>query len=118
MEVFVCVAMLDVLSGKYLVTARAKGLPERQVILRHALKNAAVPIVTQIGLQLRFVIGGSVITESIFGWPGLGRLMVGAVFSRDYPVVEASVAVFAVILTAFHATLDILYTYLNPKIRL
>lgn len=111
-------AMLDVLGQKYLVTARAKGLAESGVILGHALKNAAVPIVTQIALQLRFVIGGSVITENIFGWPGLGRLMVTAVSSRDYPVVEASVFVFAVLLTVLHAALDICYTYLNPKVRL
>jgi ABC-type dipeptide/oligopeptide/nickel transport system permease component len=110
--------MLEVLGQKYLVAARAKGLPEWVVIVRHAFKNAAVPVVTQIGLQLRFVIGGSVLTESIFAWPGLGRLMVTAVFSRDYPIVEAAVFVFASLLVVVNATLDVWYTYLNPKIRL
>jgi peptide/nickel transport system permease protein len=111
-------AMLDTLGKQYLRTATAKGLPPSKVIFKHALRNAAIPIVTQLGLQVRFVVGGSVITETIFAWPGLGRLMINGVFSRDYPVVEAGVFVFAIFLVLTNLVVDLLYTVLNPRISL
>ncbi len=111
-------SFLEVLSRPYIRTARSKGVSERVVVWRHALRNAAIPIVTQISLQARFVIGGSVITESIFSWPGLGRLLVRGVYARDYPVVEAGVFVIALLLILINTLVDISYTWLNPRVRL
>ena len=111
-------SFLEVLSRPYIRTARSKGVSERLVVWRHALRNAAIPIVTQISLQARFVIGGSVITESIFSWPGLGRLLVRGVYARDYPVVEAGVFVIALLLILINTLVDISYTWLNPRVRL
>lgn len=111
-------SFLEVLSRPYIRTARSKGVSERMVVWRHALRNAAIPIVTQISLQARFVIGGSVITESIFSWPGLGRLLVRGVYARDYPVVEAGVFVIALLLILINTLVDISYTWLNPRVRL
>jgi len=88
------------------------------VVWRHALRNAAIPVVTVIGLQLRFVLGGSVITETVFAWPGLGRLLVRSVYARDYPVVEAGVLVVAVFLILVNTLVDITFTLLNPRVRL
>src|SRR5262245_33006792 len=110
-------SMLEVLSREYCLTARGKGLPEQQVILRHALANAALPVVTVIGLQLGVLLGGSVVTETIFAWPGVGWLSVQAIHSRDFPVVRAIVAVMAVSFTVVNLATDILVAYLNPRIR-
>lgn len=111
-------SVLDVLGKAYVRTARAKGQLGWKVIWYHAVRNALVPVVTQIGLQMRFVIGGSVITESIFAWPGLGRLLVRSVFARDYPVVVAGVFCVAVLLTVINTLVDLSYAYLNPRVRL
>lgn len=111
-------SFLEVLARPYIRTARSKGLAEPAVVWRHALRNAAIPVVTQIALQARYVIGGSVITESIFSWPGLGRLLVRGVYSRDYPVVEAGVFVIALLLIVINTLVDISYTWLNPRVRL
>ncbi len=111
-------SMLEVLSRPYVRTATAKGQLRRVVVWRHAFRNALVPVVTQIGLQMRFVIGGSVITETIFAWPGLGRLLVNAVYARDYPVVEAGVFVVALLLIAVNTLVDLSYAWLNPKVDL
>lgn len=111
-------SFLEVLARPYIRTARSKGLTERAVVWGHALRNAAIPIVTQISLQARFVIGGSVITESIFSWPGLGRLLVRGVYGRDYPVVEAGVFVIALLLIVINTLVDLSYTWLNPRVRL
>ncbi len=111
-------SFLEVLSRPYIRTARSKGLSEGVVVMRHALRNAAIPVVTQIALQARYVIGGSVITESIFSWPGLGRLLVRGVYARDYPIVEAGVFVIAILLIIINTLVDISYTWLNPRVRL
>lgn len=111
-------AMLDVLDRAYVRTATAKGQVRRLVVWRHAFRNALIPVVTQIGLQMRFVLGGSVITETIFAWPGLGRLMVNAVYARDYPVVEAGVFAVALLLIAVNTLVDVSYAWLNPKVSL
>lgn len=111
-------SMLEVLDRPYVRTAVAKGQRGRIVVWRHAFRNALVPVVTQIGLQMRFVIGGSVITETIFAWPGLGRLLVNAVYARDYPLVEAGVFVVALLLIVVNTLVDLSYARLNPKVSL
>lgn len=111
-------SMVEVLNAQYVRTAHAKGLTSGRVVWRHALKNAAIPVITVIGLQLRFVLGGSVITEMVFAWPGLGRLLVRSVYARDYPVVAAGVLVVAVLLIVVNTLVDLTYSYLNPRVRL
>jgi ABC-type dipeptide/oligopeptide/nickel transport system permease component len=111
-------SMLEVLGQNYVTTARAKGLSERAVILAHALKNAAVPVVTLIGLQFGTLLGGAVVTETIFAWPGVGRLAVQSIFVRDYPVVQAGVFVLALAFVAINLLVDLLYGLLDPRIRL
>lgn len=110
-------SMLEVLGQHYITTARAKGLRERSVILVHALKNAAVPVVTLIGLQFGTLLGGAVVTETVFAWPGVGRLAVQSIFVRDYPVVQASVFVLALSFVTINLVVDLLYGYLDPRIR-
>ncbi len=110
-------AMLEVLGQNYVTTARAKGLPERAVILAHALKNAAVPVVTLIGLQFGTLLGGAVVTETVFAWPGVGRLAVQSIFVRDYPVVQAGVLVLALAFVLVNLLVDLLYGLLDPRIR-
>jgi peptide/nickel transport system permease protein len=109
-------SMLDVLREDYIRTARAKGLPEGRVFLKHALKNAAIPIVTIIGLSLPFLLGGSVVIEKIFSWPGMGRLMVDAIYARDYPVVLAVNFIVAVMVIAGNLIADIGYALLDPRV--
>jgi ABC-type dipeptide/oligopeptide/nickel transport system permease component len=109
-------SMLEVLGQDYLRTARAKGLREQVVILRHALKNAFIPVITVIGLQLGMLLSGSVLTETVFGWPGIGLLLVDSIFARDYPVVQGVVMVFAAIFTLLNILVDLLYAYLDPRI--
>mgnify|MGYP000066294998 CR=1 FL=1 len=111
------VSFKEVLKEIYILTARAKGLNERSVIYKHAFRNASIPIVTQIVTQLRFVLGGSVVVESIFGWPGLGRLLAQAAFSRDYPVVASGTVIMTLTAMAINVLLDFLYTVLDPRIR-
>lgn len=110
-------SMLEVLGENYLVTARAKGLRERRVVLAHALKNAAIPITTLVGLQFGTLLGGAIVTEMIFAWPGVGRLAVQSIFARDYPVVQASVFVLALSFVAINLGVDLLYGWLDPRIR-
>ena len=111
-------SMLDVIGQDYVRTARAKGLPESLVIGRHALKNAALPLVTVIGLQFGLLLGGAVITETVFAVPGVGRLIVGAIRQLDFPVVQAGVFLLAMIVVTVNFMVDVLYLYLNPQIRL
>ncbi len=108
--------MLEVLSLDYIRTARAKGLREQIVIAKHALKNAMIPLVTVAGMQFGFLIGGTVIIETVFAWPGLGRLVIQAIFSRDYPLVQAIVFVLSLIFVGMNLLVDILYVYLDPQI--
>jgi peptide/nickel transport system permease protein len=111
-------SMLDVLGEDYVRTARAKGLAERGVIYRHALRNAALPVLTVTGLSLGFMLSGAIIIETVFSWPGLGRLIVQAVPGRDFPVIQAGVFVFAVIFAGVNFVVDVLYTVLDPRVRL
>ena len=108
--------MLEVLGQEYVRTARAKGLEERRIVLKHALKNAAIPVITVIGLDLGTLLGGAVITETIFAWPGVGRLAVQAIANRDYPVVQSAVFVLATIFVLINFLVDILYTYVDPRV--
>jgi peptide/nickel transport system permease protein len=109
--------MLEVLRQDYVRTARAKGQREKLVILRHALKNALLPIVTVIGLQLGGLLGGALLTETIFSWPGMGLWTYRAILSRDYPIVQGAVLVSATIFVFVNLVVDILYAYLDPRIR-
>jgi len=110
-------SMLEVLGQDYLRTARAKGLRERTVIVRHALKNALIPIITLIGLQFGGLLGGAFIIETIFGWPGLGQLAVQSIFVRDFPVIQGTVLLVAVAYFASNLVVDVLYAWLDPRIR-
>jgi peptide/nickel transport system permease protein len=110
-------AMLDVLGEDYIRTARAKGLDARAVLLRHALRNALLPIVTTIGLQFGTLLGGAVLTETVFSWPGMGRLIVDSIFSRDYPVVQGTVLLLSVSFIFVNLLTDLLYAYVDPRIR-
>ena len=109
-------SMLEVLGEDYIRTARAKGLKEQAVMLRHALKNAFLPIITVIGLQLGLLLGGAILTETIFSWPGLGRLVVDRILYRDYPTVQGGVLVIALIFVVVNLLVDISYAYLDPRI--
>jgi len=110
-------SVLEVLSEDYIRTAHAKGLPNRIVLMRHALRNAAVPIVTVIGIGIALLIGGVVVTESVFSIPGLGRLTVDAVLARDYPTVQAVILLFSVVYVLLNLVVDVAYTFLDPRIR-
>jgi ABC-type dipeptide/oligopeptide/nickel transport system permease component len=110
--------MLEVLNQDYIRTARAKGVSGPPIVWKHALKNAAIPIVTIVGIELGTLLGGSVITETIFAWPGVGRLSVQAIYNRDYPVVQAAVFLLASTFVLVNLVVDLLYTYLDPRIRL
>ena len=110
-------SVLEVLGEDYIRTARAKGLNNYAVLMRHALRNAAVPIVTVIGLGIALLIGGVVVTESVFSIPGLGRLTVDAVLARDYPTVQAVILLFSAVYVLLNLAVDILYTFLDPRIR-
>jgi peptide/nickel transport system permease protein len=109
-------SMLEVLGEDYIRTARAKGLREGVVLLRHALKNAFLPIITVIGLQLGWLLGGAILTETIFSWPGLGRLTVDRILFRDYPVVQGCVLIIALIFVIVNLLVDISYAFLDPRI--
>ena len=110
--------MLEVLGQDYVRTARAKGLAERLVIYRHGLWNAAIPVLTVTGLSLGFMLSGAIVIETVFSWPGLGRLIVQAVPGRDFPVIQAGVFVFALIFVALNLLVDALYAVVDPRIRL
>jgi len=110
-------SFLDVLSQDYIRTAYAKGFPLSPVLFKHALKNAMLPIITILGLQTGALLGGAVITETVFGWPGVGQLAVNAVHNRDYPVVQAVVLVSALIFVVINLVVDILYSVIDPRIR-
>jgi len=111
-------SMLEVLPQDFLRTARAKGIAERHVILRHALRNGAIPIVTAIGLELGNLLGGAVITEAVFAYPGVGRLAVEAVVNKDVPLLQAVVFSVAASLILLNAVIDVLYMLLDPRVRL
>jgi len=110
-------SMLDVLNQDYIVTAKAKGLDERTILLKHALKNAMLPVITFVGLQLGFLLGGAVIVETIFAWPGIGRLLVDSIYARDFALIQGCVLFIAVIFALANLAVDVLYAYLDPRIR-
>jgi len=110
-------AMLDTLSEDYIRTARAKGLREFIVVGRHALKNSMLPVITVIGLQMGFLLAGAILTETIFAWPGMGRWIVNAIVSRNFPVVQAGVLVFALIFVFVNLVVDVSYAWFDPRIR-
>jgi peptide/nickel transport system permease protein len=111
-------SMLETMRMKYVVAARAKGVSEPMVVVRHALRNAMIPVVTVAGLEVGMLLGGNMIVETIFSWPGLGRLVVSSIFSRDYVVVQCAVMLYALTYVAANLVVDIIYTFLNPKIEL
>ena len=110
-------AVLDVLSADHVRTARAKGLTERLVVTRHALRNALVPVITLIGLQIGFLLGGAVVTETVFSWPGVGRLAVGAILSSDFPMAQGTIIVLSMGFIVINLIVDVLYAALDPRIR-
>jgi len=114
---FTRASMLDVLNEDYVRTARAKGLGEGPVVLKHALRNALVPIVTVLGLTVALMIGGAVVTETVFGLPGVGNLVVSAVLRRDYPVIQGALLVIAVIYVVINFAVDLLYTLVDPRVK-
>ncbi|BBK32542.1 peptide/nickel transport system permease protein/glutathione transport system permease protein/oligopeptide transport system permease protein [Stella humosa] len=109
--------VLEVLGADYVRTARAKGLTETRVVIRHALRNALIPIVTLIGLQIGFLLGGAVVTETMFSWPGVGRLAVGAILSRDFPVAQGAIIVLALAFLLINLAVDVLYAFLDPRVQ-
>jgi peptide/nickel transport system permease protein len=111
-------SMLEILRADYVQLARAKGAPEGLVVLKHALRNALIPTVTVVGLQVGVLLGGNMIIETVFGWPGLGRMVVEAIFNRDFPLVQGAVMIYAFTFVFANLIVDVLYTYLNPKITL
>ncbi len=111
-------SMLEVLSEDYIRTARAYGLPNRKVIYVYALRNALIPVITVAGLIFGYMMAGAVLTETVFSYPGLGRLIVNAIFARDYPVVQAGILVVSITFVAINTAVDILYALINPRIRL
>ena len=110
-------AMLDVLGQDYVRTARAKGVVERVVVLRHGLKNALIPIVTVVGVQAGYLLGGAVLTETVFAWPGVGTLMVQGILARDFPLVQGCVLIVALSFVVINLIVDLLYAWLDPRIR-
>jgi peptide/nickel transport system permease protein len=115
---FTRASMLDILGEDYVRTARAKGLPERIVMFKHVLRNALVPIITVIGLTVALMIGGTVVTETVFNLPGVGNLVVRAVLRRDYPVIQGTLLVIAAIYVLINLAIDLTYTLVDPRIRL
>ena len=114
---FTRASFIEVLQEDYIRTARAKGLSETMVILRHGLRNAMIPVLTMMGLQFGFLLGGSIVIEKVFNWPGLGRLLVDSVEMRDYPVIQAEVLLFSLEFIVINLVVDLLYAAINPTIR-
>jgi ABC-type dipeptide/oligopeptide/nickel transport system permease component len=110
-------AVLEVLGADFVRTARAKGLRERVVIVHHALRNALIPVVTLIGLQAAFLLGGAVVTETMFSWPGVGRLAVGAIISSDFPTAQGAIMILALAFLLINLIVDVLYVYLDPRVQ-
>ena len=114
---FTRASFVEVVQEDFVRTARAKGLSERRVVIKHALRNALIPVVTMMGLQFGFLLGGSIVVETVFNWPGVGRLLVDAVNARDYPVIQALVLLFSLEFILINLVVDVLYGFINPTIR-
>ena len=110
-------SVLEVLGADFVRTARAKGLAEGRVILRHALRNALIPVITLVGLQIGFLLGGAVVTETIFAWPGVGRMAVGAILSTDFALAQGAILALAIGFILVNLVVDVLYAYLDPRVR-
>jgi ABC-type dipeptide/oligopeptide/nickel transport system permease component len=110
-------SVLEVLSQDYVRTARAKGLTEGMVVMRHALRNALIPVVTLVGLQAGYLLGGAVVTETIFSWPGIGRLAVGGILSSDFPIAQGCILAMALTFIAINLVVDLLYSVLDPRVK-
>ncbi len=110
-------SMMEALSQDYTTTARSKGLKEEVVIIKHALKNALIPIITVVGLQFGLLLGGAVLTETVFAWPGMGRLIVDSILARDYPVIQGTILIFGLLYILVNLIVDVLYAYIDPRIR-
>ena len=110
--------LLDVMNENYVQVARAKGITEARVVYRHAVRNMLLPVVTVVGLQLGTLIGGAVIVETVFAWPGVGRLLIDAIQNRDYPIVQAATAMIAAVFVVTNLVVDVTYTWLDPRVRL
>jgi ABC-type dipeptide/oligopeptide/nickel transport system permease component len=109
--------MVEALSQDYTTTARSKGLREEVVIVKHALKNALIPIITVVGLQFGLLLGGAVLTETVFAWPGLGRLIVDSILGRDYPMIQGAILIFGLLYILVNLAVDLLYAAVDPRIR-
>jgi ABC-type dipeptide/oligopeptide/nickel transport system permease component len=109
--------MLEVLGQDFVRTARAKGLPERSVVVKHALKNALIPVVTVLGDQFGRLLGGAILTETVFAWPGLGRYLIESISQRDYPAVQGAILVFAAAVVIVNLMTDLSYVALDPRVR-
>jgi peptide/nickel transport system permease protein len=109
--------MLETLSQDFTTTARSKGLPEKVVVVKHALRNALIPIITVIGLQFGMLLGGAILTETVFAWPGIGRLIVDSILARDYPMIQGVILVFALLYILVNLAVDLLYAVVDPRIR-
>jgi peptide/nickel transport system permease protein len=110
-------SMLEVLKQDYIIAARAKGLREKSIVSDHALKNAFIPVITVVGLQLGHLLEGTVIVETIFAWPGLGKLLVDSIFARDFAMLQGCVLYFAILFVIVNLLVDVSYVYLDPRIR-
>jgi len=110
-------SMIEALSQDYTTTARSKGLKERVVIVKHALKNALIPIITVVGLQFGLLLGGAVLTETVFAWPGVGRLIVDSILARDYPVIQGTILIFGLLYILVNLLVDMIYAFIDPRIR-
>ena len=111
-------SMLETLRSDYVTLARSKGIAEWGVVVKHALRNAMIPTVTVVGLQVGILLGGNMVIETVFGWPGLGRMVVKAIFDRDFPLIQGAVMIYAFTFVTANLIVDVMYTYLNPRIRL
>ena len=110
-------SLLEVMNNDYIRTAHAKGLAQRVVVFKHGLRNALLPIITMVGIQFGAMLGGAIVTETVFAWPGLGRLIINAISQRDFPIIQGGVLMMAVIFTVINLLVDISYAVVNPKIR-
>ena len=108
--------LLETLSQDFTTTARSKGLPEKMVIIKHALRNALIPIITVVGLQFGFLLGGAVLTETVFAWPGIGRLIVDSILARDYPMIQGAILLFGLLYVFVNLIIDLIYALVDPRI--
>jgi peptide/nickel transport system permease protein len=110
-------SMLEVLNQEYILAEYAKGLPKKKIIMKSALRNALIPIITIIGLEFGFLLGGAIMTETIFSWPGMGRLVYDAIMSRDYPLIQGCILLSSLLFVFINLIVDILYAFIDPRIR-